>query len=149
MLRFKDYLEFFIFKVFKSLILICPRSLCLVWGKIMGLFIYYLDTKHRYVALSNLKMAFGKKLASSDLRNMARRTFMHFGFLLVDIIKFSSLSERSKTALIQHEGEENLIAALQEKKGDTPHGSLWKLGNHFLFCVQTWKIERDCKGPGQ
>ena len=101
----------------------------------MGLFIYYLDTKHRYVALSNLKMAFGKKLASSDLRNMARRTFMHFGFLLVDIIKFSSLSERSKTALIQHEGEENLIAALQEKKGVillTAHYGSWEIISFFV-----------------
>jgi len=135
MARFKDYLELFIFQVFKSLILILPRRLCLVLGKTMGLFFYYLDTKHRQLALSNLEMAFRKELTSYGLKRMARRTFMHFGFFLVDIIKFSSLAERSKTALIQVEGEENLLTALQEKKGAilfTAHYGSWEIAPFFV-----------------
>ncbi|MGD8534623.1 MAG: lysophospholipid acyltransferase family protein [Candidatus Aminicenantes bacterium] len=130
MVRLKDYLELIIFQAFKSLILILPRRLCLVWGKKMGLFFYYLDTKHRRLALTNLKMAFRKQLTSSGLKRMARRTFMHFGSSLVDIIKFSSLSEKSKIALIQVEGEENLRSALQAKKGAilfTAHYGSWEI----------------------
>lgn len=130
MKRFKDYLELIIFQVFKSLILILPRRLCLVWGKATGLFFYYLDTKHRRLAHSNLEMAFRKELTISELKTMARQTFMHFGSSLVDIIKFSSLSEKRKTALIQVEGEENLLSALQEKKGAilfTAHYGSWEI----------------------
>ncbi|MGD2245555.1 MAG: lysophospholipid acyltransferase family protein [Candidatus Aminicenantes bacterium] len=130
MVRFKDYLELFIFQLFKSFILIFPRRLCLDWGKGMGLLFYYLDTKHRRLALSNLEMAFRKELTSSGLKRIARRTFMHFGSSLVDIIKFSSLTEKSKTALIQVEGEENLRSALQEKKGAilfTAHYGSWEI----------------------
>ncbi len=130
MVRLKDYLELIIFQAFKSLILILPRRFCLVWGKTTGLLFYYLDTKHRRLALTNLEMAFRKELTSSGLKRMVRRTFMHFGSSLVDIIKFSSLSEKSKTALIQVEGEENLRSALQEKKGAilfTAHYGSWEI----------------------
>ncbi len=135
MVRFKDYLELFIFQVFKSLILILPRRLCLIWGKTAGLFFYYLDAKHRQLALSNLEMAFRKELTSSGLKRMARRTFMHFGSSLVDIIKFSSLAEKCKTALIQVEGEKNLLSALQEKKGAilfTAHYGSWEIARFFV-----------------
>ena len=135
MVKFKDYLELCIFLVFKSFILILPRRLCLVWGKTTGLFFYYLDTKHRQLALSNLKMAFRKELTSSGLKRMARQTFMHFGSSLVDVIKFSSLAEKSKTALIQVEGEKNLLSALQEKKGAilfTAHYGSWEIARFFV-----------------
>lgn len=135
MVRFKDYLELFIFQVFKSLILILPRRLCLIWGKTTGLFFYYLDAKHRQLALSNLEMAFRKELTSSRLKRMARRTFMHFGSSLVDIIKFSSLAEKSKTMLIQVEGEKNLLSALQEEKGAilfTAHYGSWEIARFFV-----------------
>jgi KDO2-lipid IV(A) lauroyltransferase len=130
MVKFKNYLELIIFQVVKSLLLILPRKLCLTWGRTMGLFFYYLDTKHRQLTLSNLEMAFKKELSSSGLKRIARQTFIHFGSSLVDIIKFSSLSEKSKTALIQVEGEENLLSALQEKKGAilfTAHYGSWEI----------------------
>jgi len=135
MVKFKDYLELFIFQVFKSLILILPRRLCLIWGKTIGLFFYYLDAKHRQLALSNLEMAFRKELTSSGLKRMARRTFMLFGSSMVDIIKFSSLGEKCKTALIQVEGEKNLLSALQEKKGAilfTAHYGSWEIARFFV-----------------
>lgn len=135
MARFKDYLELIIFQVFKSLILILPRKFCLAWGKTMGLLFYYLDTKHRQLTLSNLEMAFRKELTPSGLKRMARRTFIHFGSSLVDIIKFSSLSEKGKTALIQVEGEENLFSALQEKNGAilfTAHYGSWEIAPYVV-----------------
>lgn len=138
MLKFKSYLELIIFWIVKFLILLLPRRLCLMYGKAMGLFFYYLDTKHRRLTLSNLKMALGKKLTSSELRTTARQTFMNFGLSLVDVIKFSSLSESRKTALIQVEGEENLLTALSEKKGAilfTAHYGNWEIAPFFVSKV--------------
>jgi KDO2-lipid IV(A) lauroyltransferase len=135
MVRFKDYLELIIFQVFKSLILILPRRLCLVWGRATGLFFYYLDTKHRQLALSNLKMAFRKELTHSGLKRMTRRTFMHFGQSLVDTIKFPSLPEKSKIALLQVEGEENLLSALRKEKGAilfTAHYGSWEIAPYVV-----------------
>ncbi len=135
MAKFKDYLELIIFQVFKSLILILPRRICLAWGKTTGLLFYYLDTKHRQLTLSNLEMAFRNELTSSGFKRMARRTFMHFGSSLADIIKFASLSEKRKTTLIQVEGEENLLSALQEKKGAilfTAHYGSWEIAPYVV-----------------
>jgi KDO2-lipid IV(A) lauroyltransferase len=132
---FKDYLELFIFRIVKSLIFILPRKFCLICGKTMGLVLYSLDKKHRRIALSNLKMAFARESTSSDLKRTARRTFMHYGLSLMDILKFSSLSENRKTALIRVEGEKNLLTALQENKGAilfTAHYGSWEIAPFFV-----------------
>ncbi len=135
MAMFKDTLELLIFRIFKSLIFILPRKFCLVCGKMMGLIVYYVDKRHRRIALSNLKIAFGKESTSSDLKRIARGTFMHYGLSLMDIIKFSSLSEKRKTALIRAEGEKNLRTALQEKKGAilfTAHYGSWEIAPFYV-----------------
>ena len=130
---FKDHLELLIFRIFKSLIFILPRKFCLVWGKTLGLIFYYLDKRHRRIALSNLKIAFGKELTSSDLKRVARGTFMHYGSSLMDIIKFSSLAEKRKTALIRVEGEKNLLTALQKKKERYSSRLIMEAGKSFRF----------------
>ena len=101
----------------------------------MCLILYYLDKRHRRRALSNLEMAFGKELTSTDLKRIARGTFKHYGLTLMDIIKFSSFSEKRKTSLIRAEGEKNLLAALQEKKGAilfTAHLGSWEIAPFFV-----------------
>lgn len=117
MTAFKDYLQLTVFRTFKCVITILPRRLCLAWGKTIGLTIYHLDRRHRRIALSNLEIAFGKDLPLPDRKKIALRTFMNFGSIFMDIIKFSRLPENRKAALIHVQGEENMRAALREKKG--------------------------------
>jgi KDO2-lipid IV(A) lauroyltransferase len=132
---YKDNLELYIFRIFKCLIFILPRKFCLFFGKALGLIFYSLDKRHRRIALSNLKMALGEESTLSDLKRIARGTFMHYGLCLMDIIKFSSLTKKRKTALIHVEGEQNLIAALQENKGAilfTAHYGNWEIAPFYV-----------------
>lgn len=143
MTKFKDYLELLIFQLLKSFLYILPRKLCRAWGKITGLVFYSLDKRHRRIALSNLNVAFGKDIPSPDLKRIARRTFMHFGSFLMDIIKFSSLSEKKKNSLIHVEGEENLLSALQEEKGViliTAHYGSWEIAPFFVSQLGKLKV---------
>ncbi len=143
MAKFKDYLEFWIFQILKSLLYIFPRKLCQAWGRTMGLIFYSLDKRHRRIALSNLKLAFGKDIPLSDLKRMARQTFIHFGSILMDIIKFSRLSEQKKYSLVHVEGEENLRSAIQEKKGVilfTAHYGSWEIAPFFVSQLGRLKV---------
>jgi KDO2-lipid IV(A) lauroyltransferase len=127
--------QFFIFKTVKALIPFFPRKICLFAGKTIGLIFYHLDKKHRLIALSNLKTAFGPELEDSALRRIARNSFAHFGQFIMDCVKFPSLTEKQKDALIHVEGEENLEKALQEKKGIllfSAHYGNWEVSPHFL-----------------
>ena len=135
MASFKELSESLLFQIAKALLSILPRKLCLSWGKTIGLAFYYLDKRHRLIALSNLKTAFGKELSASELRRIARNSFMHFGKALIDIIKIPHLGEDKRNALINIEGEENLHKALREKKGAllfSAHYGSWEIAPFFL-----------------
>ena len=135
MASFKEISEFLIFQIIKAPLSILSRKLCLSLGQTLGLIFYYLDKRHRLVALSNLKIAFGTELHPSELKRIAHNSFRHFGKTLMDIIKFPSLREEQKNALIYVEGEENLLKALQEKKGVlffSAHYGSWEIVPFFL-----------------
>ena len=62
---------------------------------------------------------------------MISSAFSHFGEVLFDLIKFSSLSEQKKQNLLTIEGEENVKTALTKEKGVlivTAHYGNWELG---------------------
>lgn len=135
MVSFKDSSEFLIFQAIKAFLFLFPRNICLLAGQAMGLILYYLDSPHRSIALSNLKIAFKNERSTTELRRIARRSFKHFGMVLMDIIKFSFLDEKKKRALIQVEGEEHLDNGLGEKKGAllfTAHFGNWEIGPYFI-----------------
>ena len=135
MANFKELFEFSLFQIAKAPLSILSRKLCLSLGQTLGLAFYYLDKKHRLIALSNLKIAFGKELPPSELKRIARNSFMHFGKTLMDIIKLPHLGEEKRNALINVEGEENLLKALREKKGAllfSAHYGSWEIAPFFL-----------------
>lgn len=135
MASFKDLSEFMIFRAAKAPLLILPRRLSLFLGRALGLIFYSLDKKHRLIAINNLKIAFGKEFTSSELKKIARNSFMHFGKFIIDIFKFPRLGEKKKKALVQVEGEQNLLHALKEGKGAllfSGHYGNWEIAPHFI-----------------
>jgi len=135
MASLKELSEFLLFQITKAILSVLSRTLCLSLGKTLGLSFYYLDKRHRLIALSNLKIAFGKELSASELKRIARNSFMHFGKTFMDIIKFPHLEEKKRNALINVEGEENLHKALREKKGAlffSAHYGRWEIIPFFL-----------------
>jgi KDO2-lipid IV(A) lauroyltransferase len=125
--------EFLAFQMVKLFFFLLPRKPGLFTGKLLGLAFYALDKRHRLIALSNLKIAFGSELPPSVLKDIASKSFIHFGKFLADLIKFSRLKEEQKNKLITVEGEENL------------YGSLRKLGNCLPFSVKKGKILCHCQ----
>jgi len=135
MAAIKELWQLLIFKAIRAFILFLPRKTCLFIGQTIGMIFYCLDKKHRLIALSNLRVAFGAEFPASELKRISRSSFIHFGKILVDIIKFPSLAEEQKKALIQVEGEDNLEKALQEDKGVllfSAHYGNWEIVPHFL-----------------
>ena len=135
MSAFKRYAEFLFFRGIRLFFLLLPRKLSLGVGRILGFAVYSLDRRHRRIAVSNLKMAFGSELSPSARGDIARKSFIHFGKLLADLIKFSHLDDVRRDKLIQAEGEENLNQALKKGKGAllfSGHYGSWEIAPHFL-----------------
>ena len=97
-------------------------------GEAFGLMFYGVDRVHRRIALANLQVAFPKKSAA-ECRVIARSMFQHFGRLLVELLKFSSLPRQRQLALADVEGEERVRLALAQGKGIlfcTGHFGFWE-----------------------
>jgi KDO2-lipid IV(A) lauroyltransferase len=105
-----------------------PLSLVRRLGEGLGLMFYLVDRVHRRIALANLEVAFPKKSAD-ECRIIATAMFQHFGRLLLELLKYSSLSPERQMALVDWEGEERVRLALAQGKGIlfcTGHFGFWE-----------------------
>ncbi len=68
----------------------CPTRWCGSWARLLGLAFYALDRVHRRVAETNLATAFPNRSAA-DRQVITRAMFVHFGRLLLELLKFSTL----------------------------------------------------------
>ena len=105
-----------------------PLSVVRGLGEGLGLMVYLVDRVHRRIALANLEVAFPKKSAG-ECRAIAKSMFQHFGRLLLELLKFSSLPQHRQMALVDWEGEERVRLALAQGKGIlfcTGHFGFWE-----------------------
>lgn len=135
MASLKNLSELFFFRTLSHFASIFPRSWCLAWGRALGLLFYYLDKKHRQITLTNLRTAFGKDLPSDSLTGISRRCFIDFGQVIMDIIKFPSLSQEEKNRIVDIEGQNHLEEALGKSKGAllfSGHYGNWEIASYYL-----------------
>src|SRR5688500_16083035 len=105
-----------------------PLSAVRRLGEGLGLMFYLVDRVHRRIALANLEVAFPKKSAD-ECRTIAKSMFQHFGRLLLELLKYSSLSQERQMAQVEWEGEERVRLALAQGKGIlfcTGHFGFWE-----------------------
>jgi len=97
-------------------------------GTVVGLAFYYLDRQHRRVAQTNLATAFPLK-SDAERRMIARGMFAHFGRVLIELLKFSSLAPERMLELVEWEGEDRVELAYSHGRGVlfcTGHFGFWE-----------------------
>jgi KDO2-lipid IV(A) lauroyltransferase len=108
---------------------VLPHAVARGLGATLGLLFYVLDRKHRRVALTNLSQAFPTR-SPAALRATTRRMFKHFGRLLFEILKFSTLSHEAMLDRVEFEGEDRARLAYAQGRGVlffTGHFGFWEL----------------------
>src|SRR5689334_19313479 len=90
-----------------------PLSMVRRAGELFGLMFYLADRVHRRIAMANLRVAFPKR-SEEQCRTIAKSMFQHFGRLLLELLKFSSLPARDQLATVEWEGEERVRLALAQ-----------------------------------
>jgi KDO2-lipid IV(A) lauroyltransferase len=121
--------EFLAVRLLIASVQVMPDVLVRACGSALGLAFYTLDRAHRRIATRNLAMAFPVRSAR-ERRTIARRAFAHFGRLLMELLKFSTLSPEAMLARVDVDGEERARAAYAQGKGVlfvTGHFGFWEL----------------------
>ena len=123
-------LEWLVVKTLSLKAAVLPRPLCLAGGRLFGLLFYYLYPKLRRIALSNLDIAFPSTSGGSDKRRIARRSFSHFGSVIMDILWGGRVKQEAIQRLVEYQGLENLKRAYGKGRGVllfTGHLGHWEL----------------------
>jgi Kdo2-lipid IVA lauroyltransferase/acyltransferase len=106
-----------------------PMAAVRMCGSLIGRAAFLVDRFHRNIALTNLAQAFPTRSAA-ERRAIAREMFAHFGRLLLELIKFGSLSDAQMLSRIETEGEERVVQAYQQGHGVlffTGHFGYWEM----------------------
>jgi len=125
----KHRLEYALVRSIAACIGLLPVSAVRACGAGLGRLAYRVDRFHRRVALENLAQAFPTRSAQ-ELRTLAREMFKHFGRLLLELIKFGSLSNDEILRRVEVEGEERARLAEQQGRGVlyfTGHFGYWEM----------------------
>ncbi len=122
-------LEYWAVVSIRSLACHLPDAVVRAWGSAIGMTFYVLDRPHRRVALGNLAECFPYR-SVRERRAIARRTFRHFGRLLLELLRFSALDDRRRAALVEIDGADHVRHAYAQGRGVlffTGHFGFWEL----------------------
>jgi KDO2-lipid IV(A) lauroyltransferase len=122
-------LEYLIVRALVAIVGVMPDPLVRACGTALGLAFYTIDRPHRRIAERNLATAFPSR-PEKERRVIAREAFAHFGRLLFELLKFSTLSREQMLARVEFDGEERARLAYAQGKGVlfiTGHFGFWEL----------------------
>lgn len=122
-------LEYWAVVAVRACVRILPHAVVRGLGATLGLLFYALDRPHRRVALANLGQCFPLR-SENERRVLARAMFAHFGRLLFEILKFSTLSHAQMLTRVEFDGEDRARHAYAQGRGVlffTGHFGFWEL----------------------
>jgi len=125
----KHRIEYLIVRALIGVVRLMPHAAVRACGTALGLAFYTVDGVHRRVAERNLAAAFPLR-TPAERRAIARAAFAHFGRLLFELLKFSTLSPEQMLARVEIDGEERSRLAYAQGKGVlfvTGHFGFWEL----------------------
>lgn len=116
--------------VFSRALGVLPRGFVLAAGAAIGRLIYFLDARHRRIALANLARAFGGSRSVAERNRIALRSFANFGRSVFDALKTAGWTPRRLMSIIDVEGYEHLDEAARAGRGVllfTGHYGNWEM----------------------
>jgi len=125
----KHRVEYLTVRLLIIVVRLMPGVLVGTAGAMVGLVAYAADAKHRRVAQENVAAAFLAR-SSREHQRIVRGAFKHFGRLLFELLKFSTLAPEEMLKRVEFEGEERVRAAYAQGKGVlfvTGHFGYWEL----------------------
>jgi KDO2-lipid IV(A) lauroyltransferase len=122
-------LEYLLVRVLIGFVSVLPARLVPAIGAVVGRVWHTVDVKRRRIADQNVASAFPVRSAG-ERRAIVRAAFGHFGTLLFEMLKFSTLTPAAMLDRVEFEGEERVRAAYAHGKGVlfvTGHFGFWEI----------------------
>jgi len=122
-------LEYWLVAIVTVLVRIMPWAVVRAVGTVLGLAFYAVDGAHRRITLANLRAAFPVR-PDRERRAIARGVFTTFGHVLVELLKFSTLTPEQMLSRGEFEGDDRARQAYEHGCGVfffTAHFGCWEI----------------------
>ena len=122
-------LEYWLVRGLLGIVRFMPPAMVRASGTALGLAFYAVDGAHRRIAERNLATAFPQR-PEAERRTIARHAFGHFGRLMMELLKFATLTKEEMLARVVIDGEERARSAYAHGHGViffTGHFGFWEL----------------------
>jgi len=120
-------------EVFMDMAATLPLSFSWKLADFLGRIWFQLDRRHRQVALSNLKLAWGDELSEDERRTIARRNFIHLAQVLLELPYLRKLNSDDLDGVVSFHGIEHFQSALKQGRGVLLLA--WHFGNWELMAL--------------
>ena len=125
----KHRIEYLAVQALAALVRPVSMARARAWGAAIGRLAYRVDARHRRVALENLARAFPARTEEERIA-IARGVFAHFGSVIAELLKVSTMKPEELLALVETEGDEHCWNALAAQRGIlcfTGHFGYWEV----------------------
>ncbi len=135
--RFKvlSFLGYVLYELGGLLALVAPQSFCYFVGVVLADLNFYLNAGSRRAVIGNLRHALGESVSEDELREIARRSFRNFAWLIADFLRFPRLSRRSMESAVDLDELRTIQEEFSSGQGViflAAHLGNWELGGAIL-----------------
>jgi KDO2-lipid IV(A) lauroyltransferase len=112
-----SFLTYLALRTFSFFVNLLPEGFALWLGRRLGSVWYYLDFEHRKVAIQNLHTVFGQEKSTSEIRDIARRTFQNLGMMAVEFFRIPRMDVKTFKERVKIEGLDEAFKLFQKRRG--------------------------------
>jgi KDO2-lipid IV(A) lauroyltransferase len=104
-------------EVFMDMAATLPLRLSWKLAEFLGGIWFQVDRRHRQIAFSNLKIAWGDELSENEKRTIVRRNFIHLARVVLELPYLRKLPPDRLDGLVAFQGIEHFRSALKKGRG--------------------------------
>ena len=127
-------LFYYLARFFIGVIQLMPLKVVALAGRVGGFLFYFLDVRHRRVAVNNLLASLGNSHSKKEIISIARENFCRIGEVYFSALKTAAIPTEEIGSVLSTKGEKNISLA-KRKDGSLPSFlfALGHFGNFELF----------------
>jgi KDO2-lipid IV(A) lauroyltransferase len=127
-------LFYWLARSFVFLVQLMPLKLVALIGRVCGYLFYYIDGRHRRVAVNNLLACLCNSHSQKEIISIARENFCRIGEVYLSALKTASIPAHDIGSILSFKGEENInLAKLEDGSLPSFLFALGHFGNFELY----------------
>jgi len=112
---------------FSFFVRLFDRKISIIFGKVIGLIIYFIIPIRKKVAKLNLTIAFPKK-SENEINQIIKECYQHFGIVMMDLLRTKNLNKKNIQSIVEIEPSD--LKLLMKESGGiiiTGHIGSWEM----------------------